>query len=99
MESYYGDIFMFLKELMELTNINLSLSAEAQNIEVHDDFRNNPVLSINETEITITCSHDDVIRAINFNFDKNTIAEVFNSPAGIGGGVYTMTGLIVKIIN
>ena len=33
---------MLLKELMEATNVNLSLSEEAQNIEIHDDFQNNP---------------------------------------------------------
>lgn len=98
MGSYYGDI-MLLKELMESTNVNLSLSDEAQNIEIHDDFRNNPILSINETEITITCSVDDVTRAVNFNFDKNTITEIFTSPVGIGGEVYTMNGLLVQIIN
>ncbi len=98
MESYYGDN-MLLKELMEITNVNLSLSDTAQNIEIHDDFRNNPILSINETEITITCSVDDVTRVVNFNFDKNTITEIFTSPAGVGGEVYTMNGLLIKIIN
>lgn len=98
MESYYGDI-MLLKELMESTNVNLSLSDKALNIEIHDDFRNNPILSINETEITITCSVDDVTRVVNFNFDKDTITEIFTSPIGVGGEVYTMNGLLIKIIN
>lgn len=98
MESYYGDI-MLLKELMDLTNVNLSLSENAQNIEIHDDFRNNSTLIINETEITITCSVDDVTRAVNFNFDKNTITEIFTSPVGVGGVVYSMNGNIIKILN
>ena len=92
-------IFMLLKELMEVTNVNLSLSEEAQNIEIHDDFQNNPTLGISETEITISCSVDDVTRAVNFNFDKNTITEIFTSSLGIGGEVYSMNGLLVKIIN
>ena len=84
---------------MEATNVNLSLSEEAQNIEIHDDFQKNPTLGISETELTISCSVDDVIRAVNFNFDKNTITEIFTSPVGIGGEVYSMDGLILKIIN
>jgi hypothetical protein len=98
MGSYYGDT-MLLKELMEATNVNLSLSDEAQNIEIHDDFKNNPSVSINDIEITILCSVDDVNRAINFNFDKNTITEIFTSDLGIGGEVYSMNGLLLKIIN
>lgn len=98
MESYYGDI-MLLKELMESTKVNLSLSDKALNIEIHDDFRNNPILSINETEITITCSVDDVTRVVNFNFDKNTITEIFTSPAGVGGTVYSINGNLIKILN
>ena len=98
MGSYYGDT-MLLKELMEATNVNLSLSDEAQNIEIHDDFKNNPSVSINDIEITILCSVDDVNRAINFNFDKNTITEIFTSDLGIGGEVYSMNGLLLKNIN
>ena len=98
MGSYYGDI-MLLKELMEATNVSLSLSENAYNIEIHDDFRNNPTLSINETEITITCSVVDVTRVVNFNFDKNTITEIFTSPVGVGGAVYSINGNIIKILN
>ena len=98
MGNYYGDT-MLLKELMELTNIKLSLSDNAKNIEVHDDFKDNQIVSINETEITIKCTVEDVVRAVNFNFDKNTISEIFSSPLGVGGEVYSMTGNIVKIIN
>jgi uncharacterized beta-barrel protein YwiB (DUF1934 family) len=90
---------MLLKELMELTNINLSLSDIAQNIEIHDDFKNNPIVSINETEITIICSGDNITRAVNFNFDKNTITEIFSSPFGTGGEVHSMNGDIIKILN
>ena len=99
MESYCGDSFMLLRELMESVNIDLSLSEIAQNIEVSDDFVNNPVLSINETEITITCIIDDVTRAVNFNFEKNTITEIFTSPLGVGGEVYSMNGTLIKILN
>ncbi len=98
MGNYYGDI-MLLKELMELTNIDLSLSDNALNIGVHEDFMNNPIVSINETEITIKCSSDEVLRAVNFNFDKNTITEIFTSDFGTGGVVYALTGEIIKIIN
>ena len=98
MGNYYGDI-MLLKELMKLNNINLSLSDDALNIEVNDDFKDKSVVSINETEITIKCTIEDVVRAVNFNFDKNTISEIFSSPVGIGGEVYSMNGQLVKIIN
>ena len=90
---------MLLSELMEYVNMDLSLSEIAQNIEVSDDFVNNPVLNINETEITITCFSDDVTRAVNFNFNKNTITEIFISPIGVGGEVYSMNGNLIKIIN
>ena len=99
MESYCGDLFMLLSELMESVNVDLSLSEIAQNIEVSDDFVNNPVVSINETEIIITCFIDDVTRAVNFNFDKNTITEIFTSPLGVGGEVYSMKGNLIKILN
>ena len=98
MESYYGDI-MLLKELMELTNVSISLSDTAQNIEIHDDFRFNPTVQITDIEITIECSVDDVIRAINFNFDKNTITEIFTSELGIGGEVYSINGQLIKLLN
>jgi len=98
MESYYGDI-MLLKELIELTNVSISLSDTAQNIEIHDDFRFNPTVQITDIEITIECSVDDVIRAINFNFDKNTITEIFTSELGIGGGVYSINGQLIKLLN
>ena len=98
MESYYGDI-MLLKELMELTNVSISLSDTAQNIEIHDDFRFNPTVHITDIEITIECSVDDVIRAINFNFDKNTITEIFTSELGIGGEVYSINGQLIKLLN
>ena len=98
MESYYGD-YMLLKELIENTHVNLKLSDNAENIEVHDDFMNDPVVSINETEITIQCSVEDVIRAVNFNFDKNTITEIFSSNLGNGGEVYSMNGELIKILN
>lgn len=98
MESYYGDI-MLLKDLMDLTNVSISLSENAKNIEVHDDFKNNPTVRITDTEITIECFVNDVVRAVNFNFNKNTITEIFTSELGIGGEVYSMNGLLVKIIN
>ena len=98
MGSYYGDI-MLLKDLMEETNINLSLSDIAQNIEVHDDFLNNSTVSINEIEININCNVDDVSRVINFNFERNTITELFVSDMFHGGVVYSMDGGTIKIIN
>lgn len=98
MGSYYGDI-MLLKDLMEETNINLSLSDTAQDIEVHDDFSNNPIVSINEIEININCNVEDVSRVINFNFEKNTITELFVSDMFHGGVVYSMNGETIKIIN
>ena len=98
MESYCGDI-MLLKELMDLTNVSISLSETAGNIEVHDDFENNPTVRITDTEITIECSVNDVTRAVNFNFNKNTITEIFTSELGIGGEVYSMNGEIIKLIN
>jgi hypothetical protein len=88
-----------LKEIMDLTKVNISLSDTAQNIEVHDDFKTNPTVKITDTEITIECFVDNVTRAINFNFDKNTISEIFTSEIGIGGEVYSMNGEIIKLIN
>ena len=90
---------MLLKELMSQYNINLSLSDNAQNIEVNDDFSGNSLVSISDTEINITCTLEDVSRVVNFNFDKNTITELFISDLGIGGRVYSLKGEPIKIIN
>ena len=87
---------MLLKDLMELTNIQISLLDTAQNIEIADDFSNNPTVSITDIEITIKCIVDDVTRVINFNFDKNTITELF---AAHGGIVRSIEGHTLKIIN
>ena len=91
---------MLLKDLMDLTNINISLEENAQKIEVSDDFQNNPNVHINDNEITIICSVEEVTRAINFNFDKSTITEIFKSElVSTGGTVYSLNGNIVQIIN
>ena len=84
---------------MSQYNINLSLSDNAQNIEVNDDFSGNSLVSISDTEINITCTLEDVSRVVNFNFDKNTITELFISDLGIGGRVYSLKGEPIKIIN
>lgn len=90
---------VLLKDLMGLTNVNLALSDNAYNIEVHDDFSNNPVTSINETRITIRCTNEDIVRIVDFNFDKNTITEYFSSDLFTGGTIYSMDGEIISIIN
>ena len=84
---------------MELTNIQISLLDTAQNIEIADDFSNNPTVSITDIEITIKCIVDDVTRVINFNFDKNTITELFASDVAHGGIVRSIEGHTLKIIN
>ena len=90
---------MLLNELMEIANINISLSEHAKNIEIDDDFSADFSVSITDTEITITRLSQGIVKTINFNFDKNTISEVFISDLGNGGIVYSIDGNILKIIN
>lgn len=90
---------MLLKELMQLANINISLSEHAQEIEIDDDFSEDYSVSISDTEITITCMPDDIVKVINFNFVKNMITELFISDLGNSGTVYTIDGNILQIIN
>lgn len=84
---------------MQLANINISLSEHAQEIEIDDDFSEDYSVSISDTEITITCMPDDIVKVINFNFVKNMITELFISDLGNSGTVYTIDGNILQIIN
>lgn len=92
-------MIMLLKELMELANINISLSENAQEIEIDDDFSENYFISITDEEISVTCPTRYVDKTINFNFDKNTITELITSDLGNSGTVYSIKGEIIKVIN
>lgn len=98
MENFYGDE-MLLKELISLTEINVGLIRDAENIEISDDFSNNPIVENEGKEINIYCTNEDVVRVVNINLEKNTITEMFKSPLGIGGTVYSINGELLKIIN
>lgn len=98
MGSYYGDN-MLLKELLQLTNIKLALSDGAKEIEIADAFSQNPIVTTADSEVTIICTDEDILRAVNLNFKKNTISEIFSSTLGHGGVVYSNDGLMIKIIN
>ncbi len=90
---------MLLKELISLTQIDVGLIRDAENIEISDDFSNNPMVETEGKEINIYCSNEDVVRVININLEKNTITEMFRSSLGIGGTVYSLDGELIKIIN
>lgn len=98
MGNYYGDE-MLLKELISLTQITVGLIRDAENIEISDDFSNNPLVETEGKEINIYCTNEDIVRVININLEKNTITEMFKSPLGIGGTVYSIDGELIKIIN
>ena len=98
MESYYGDI-MLLKELIELTGINFALPKTSEEIEIADEFSENYSITTSTKDISIKCVVDGVTRVVNFNFENDTISEVFASKVCHGGIVYSIDGSILKIIN
>lgn len=98
MGNYYGDN-MLLKELIELTGINLALSKNAEQIEIADDFLENYSVTASAKDINIKTVVDDVTRVVNFNFEKDTISEVFASKVCHGGIIYSSEGVVLKIIN
>ena len=90
---------MFLKELIDNLDLDLELSVNAEDLEIHSDFMNNPIVESKENEINIYCDNENITRLINFNFKKETITEIFKSEFFVGGTVYSFNGEIISVIN
>lgn len=91
---------MLLKELIKNIGLNFELPLPAGELEISDDFINDPVSMFEDEQIKIYCNNDDkVTRVICFDLNQKLILDLFKGEFYHGGTVYSFEGEVQSIIN
>lgn len=90
---------MLLQTLIDNLNLDITLSLSVGEIEISDDFLNNPAVISEDNQVKIYCTNEDnVTRVICFDSTKKLILDLFKGGYYVGGTVYDFDGRFVQII-